>query len=269
MTVYHMGLRRNIGSLVVWFIIFGGLLAVAMAIYPTLGGESLATSAQNLFSSSPQILVEVLGLGNYKILTTLIGYFAFVFQFIMLFSMLFAAILGAKTVTTEEGCGATEFLLAQPISRKSIARQKLASAIVTYFIYSLLISAVALTMAYIFHKGSMLETALDMLPVLLGFFFCGIIYIAIGFFFSSFLRSNGESIPIMVAVVLITYILGLMGNIVSRVWFLSYASPIQYGNSLLMVQSSFNWIQIGIGVLLIILPIIAGMGIYKKKNFYL
>ncbi|MEG0874576.1 MAG: ABC transporter permease subunit [Clostridiales bacterium] len=267
MHIFNLAFRRNMGSMVIWTIILGGLLAIAMFLFPTMGPETLTATISGITSSMPQIAVEILGLGSMKILATLVGYFAFAFQFVILLSMIFGAILGARSLTTEEGCGATEYIYAQPITRKTVACQKLSAAILTYFIYSLLISAIALIMAFVFRTAPMMEIVLDMYPALLGLFFCGLIYIAIGFFFSSFLRSNGETIPIMIAVVLITYILGLMGNIVSRVSFLVYTSPIQFANPIMLVQSGINWIQWGIGAVVIILAIIAGLAIYKRKDF--
>ena len=267
MSIFRIAMRRNISALIIWTIIMGLLLAAAMFILPTIGADSIIASVESQLQSTPQLLVEILGLGSISILSTMVGYFAFAFQFTIILSMLFAAILGAKTLTTEEGCGATEFIYAQPVTRKYVARRKLIAAIITYFIYSLLISLIALVMAYIFRTDTLTEMLIDMGPALGGLFFGGLIYICIGFFFSSFLRSNGESIPIMIAIVLITYIIGLMGRIVSRVSFLVFASPILYADPIVLVQSGFNWLQLVIGAALIIITVVAGMNIYKKKNF--
>lgn len=267
MSVFRLAMRRNLSALIIWTIVMGCILAAAMFIFPTIGADSIINTVEGHLNSAPQLLVEILGLGSIRILSTLVGYFAFAFQFTVLFSMIFAGFLGAKALTEDEGCGATEFLYAQPITRGYVAARKLIAAILTYFIYSLLISVIALVMAYIFRTGSISEILIDMAPALGGLFFGGLIYIAIGFFFSSFLRSNGESIPLIIAIVLITYILGLMGRIVSRVSFLVFASPILYANPIVLVQSGINWIQWGIGLVLIIITLVAGMNIYKKKNF--
>ncbi len=267
MSVFRIAMRRNLGSLIVWTIVMGGLLAAAMFIFPTIGAESIIANVEGHLNSAPQLMVEILGLGSIKILSTLVGYFAFAFQFTVILSMLFAGILGARALTTEEGCGATEFLYAQPLTRSYVARRKLAAAILTYFLYSLFIAVIAMIMAYIFRTDSLKEIFIDMAPALGGLFFGGLIYICLGFFFSSFLRSNGESIPIIVAIVLITYIIGLMGRIVSRVSFLVFASPIFYADPIILVQSGINWLQWGIGLALIIITAVLGMSIYKKKDF--
>ncbi|MDO4542248.1 MAG: ABC transporter permease subunit [Bacillota bacterium] len=269
MSVFKIAIRRNLSTMIIWTLVMGLILAVTLFLFPTIGANSIVSAVDSYVESAPQLLVEILGLDSIRILSTLVGYFAFVFQFVIFLSMLFAGFLGAKSLAEDEGCGATEFLFAQPISRSYVARKKLTAAFLTYFIYSLLISVVTLTMAYIFRTEPVKELFLDMAPALGGLLFGGFVYICIGFFFSTFLRSKGEAVPIIIAIVLITYIIGLMGLIVSRVSFLVYASPILYVNPIVLVQSGINWIQWGIGLALIIITIAAGMNIYKKRNFLL
>ena len=268
MNVFKIAFRRGIGEMITWSIIISGLLAIAMFFFPSLGTENIANALADRASSLPHIVAEIFDLESLGGIAVITQYFAYFFQFAIVLSMLYAAILGAKTLAGEEGSGAIEFIFSQPITRQSIARQKLIAAILHYLIYSLVVSGIPLLMLLILDEEVGANSLiLAMIPVFLGLFFSGLVYLCIGFFFSSFLRSNGESIPIMLALTIISIIIGFMGKIATQFDFLKYISPIFYAAPNNMINHDFSIIQIAIGVIIIVLTILGGHIIYKKKNF--
>ncbi|MEE0776735.1 MAG: ABC transporter permease subunit [Bacillota bacterium] len=268
MNLFKIAFRRGIGEMITWSIIVGGLLAIAMFFYPSLGTENIANALVERVTALPHIIVQIFDLEALGGIVAITHYFAYFFQFAIVLSMLYAAILGAKTLASEEGSGAIEFLFAQPITRKSIARQKLIAAIFHYLIYCVIVSAISMAMLIILDDEEGLKNLIfAMVPMSGGLFFSGLIYLCIGFFFSSFLRSNGEAIPIVLALTVISIIIGFMGKIVTKFAFLEYISPIFYAAPNNMMNHDISVIQIIIGIAIIVLTIFGGRLIYKKKNF--
>ena len=71
----------------------------------------------------------------------------------------------------------------------------------------------------------------------------------------------------MLALTIISIIIGFMGKIATQFDFLKYISPIFYAAPNNMINHDFSIIQIAIGVIIIVLTILGGHIIYKKKNF--
>ena len=99
-------------------------------------------------------------------------------------------------------------------------------------------------------------------------FFTGMVYLAIGIFVSALFRSNAESISVILAIVLITYIVGMMGTIMPHLSCLVYFSPIHAVLPLTALNEGFNYIGLAIGLVVFIVFLILANLRYKKKDFF-
>lgn len=268
MIIYNLSVKRYIGSAILWSLILGVLFAFVMLLFPTVSNSSLAHNLAASTSGLPLLAQEILGLRIAPNFTAPVSYFAYFFQFVVLVASLYASIIGARALSPEEGRGTIEFLYAQPVSRSSIVTQKLLSALVGYLIFTVILVVVTAGLTFFVDRSQGLaHTILVLIPAFFAMFFCGLIFLAIGFFFSSLLRSGGESIPIALAIVVVSFILGLMGSIVGQVSFLRYVSPIHFSQPITYIESGLNLIFIACGLVVIALTLFFSYFIYKRKNF--
>ena len=79
--------------------------------------------------------------------------------------------------------------------------------------------------------------------------------------------SDAESISVALAIVLITYIIGMMGNIMDHLAFLCFISPVHAILPLGTLLYGFNILGLAVCALLIVLCLLLASIRYKKKDF--
>lgn len=268
MTVFHLDFKRKIGELITWTIIVGAIIAIMMLLYNMFSSVFRPESFTARLEALPNLIRQVMGLGDYPDLSEVYAFTAYIFQYVLLLSCFYGGIIGAKALTSEEGKGTIEFLYAQPITRSSILRQKLLSGIVRYLIYSIFIYLIACLMIMLLNPGMNISgIAIDLFRVFIALLYAGYVFLAVGFFLSSLFRSNAESISVIMALILITYIVGLMGDILSKFHFLAYLSPVQHVLPLSVFNDGFRIIPLLIGIIVIIVSLSFAMIHYRKKDF--
>lgn len=268
MTVFHLDFKHRISELICWTLVVGALVAIMMLLYNMFGSVFRPAAFITRLEALPSLIREVMGLGDYPDLSDVYQFTAYIFQYVLLLSCFYGGIIGAKALTGEEGTGTIEFLYAQPISRGSILFQKLLSAVLRYLIYSILIYSITCLMIMVLHPGMNISgIAIDLFRIFIALLYGGFVFLAVGFFLSALFRSNAESISVIMALILITYIIGLMGDILNNFSFLRYISPIQHVMPLTVYNNGFGLIGPIIGVIVMIVALVFSVIRYKKKDF--
>jgi ABC-2 type transport system permease protein len=181
-------------------------------------------------------------------------------------------LLGTSALIKEETDGTIEYLYAQPVTRTSIVGQKLLSIIGSYVSFVWITGVVsAILFAVLNPKGSNLMTVLiNMKTILAGMFFTGLIFLCLGLFLSTVIKSAKQATPFGMGIVFLTYVIGMLGSAFSasleRVKVLKYLSPIDYSMPLNVVKHGFDTTSLVIGITVILLSTVAAFIIYQRKD---
>ncbi|MBQ2763990.1 MAG: ABC transporter permease subunit [Firmicutes bacterium] len=268
MTVFKLDWKRGFGGMISWSIVFSAVIVILMFLHSMAGGMFNPETFGSKVESMPGIVSGILGLHGVTDLSHPYYFAAYLFQFILLFSGIYACIMGARALTYEESHGTIEFLYGLPISRSSIFGQKVICAFVRYFIYSLVLFVVTCLIIWFLHREmSISGVFIDMIRVFICQIIIGFVYISIGILISALFRSNAESISVALAIVLITYIIGMMGNIMDHLAFLCFISPVHAILPLGTLLYGFNILGLAVCALLIVLCLLLASIRYKKKDF--
>lgn len=268
MMVFKLDWKRGFGGMISWSIVFSVVIVVLMLLHSMSGGVFNPETFGNRVESMPGIVSGILGLHGVTDLSHPYYFAAYLFQFILLFSGIYACIMGARALTYEESHGTIEFLYGLPISRSSIFTQKVICALVRYFIYSMILFAVTCLAIWFLNRDmSISGVIIDMIRVFICQIAVGFVYITIGILISALFRSNAESISVALAIVLITYIIGMMGNIMDHLAFLCFFSPVHAILPLDTLLHGFNIIGVLLCALIMILCLLLASIRYKKKDF--
>lgn len=268
MTVFRLDLKRNIGEIVSWTIIVSACVAIFMFLHSMFGNIFNPESFSSRIESLPTVVRGVLGLGGSPDLSQAFSFAAYIFQFVLLLSGIYACTLGARALSGEESKGTIEFLYGLPITRGSIFRQKLFCGIFRFWIYSIIVYAITCFMIWLLNREmSISGIVIELIRVYVCLFFSGLVYMSIGFLLSALFRSNAESISVALALVLITYIIGMMGSVMTHLKFLCYLSPVHAMLPLNALNNGFSIIGLAIGAVTIILALVLATIRYNKKDF--
>lgn len=124
MTVFRKELRSNIVSFLVWTVVVGGLMAVCVAIYPSMAEsmEDMSTLFAGMGDFSAAFGLDKLQFGS------IMGFYGTECGNILgLGGAFYAALTAMGLLAGEEGGHTAEFLLTHPVSRLRVAAEKLAA----------------------------------------------------------------------------------------------------------------------------------------------
>lgn len=268
MTAFKLDFKRGFGAMISWSIVFCTAIVVLMFLHGMAGGMFKPDSFAAKVEAMPGIVSGILGLKGVTDLSQAYYFAAYIFQFILLFSGIYAGVMGAHALTGEESRGTIEFLYGLPLKRSSILIQKTLAAFVRYFIYSLILFAMTCLIIWFLDRSlSISGIIIDMIRIFLCQLIVGAVYLSIGILISSLFRSNAESISVALAVVLITYIIGMMGNIMGHLSFLCYFSPVHAVMPLQTLMNGFSLLSVILAAVAVIVSLLLAILRYNHKDF--
>lgn len=267
MNVFKLEFRQTLKSLLLWSLIVGAVGVLFICFYPSMENSSIAALANTKMEGLTSSFFAVFGMQTIPDFTQLDQYFAYCFQYILLVSAFFAALLGARTLIREESEGTIEFLYAQPLSRGNIYRGKLISSLLSLLIFCLIITGTQIAILVLVNgDGNIGEILWQLSIAFIGFAFTCLIFMSLGMFFSAAFRSYKQAVPFTVGLVFLTYLVGILSELVPGAKFLQYFSPIHYSLPGTLLADGFNWISVLVGIGVILLTLIFGSVIYQRKD---
>ncbi|MDD3048542.1 MAG: ABC transporter permease subunit [Bacilli bacterium] len=217
--------KKNLKGSIIWGIVLASLIILYMAFFPSMGDAGLAELFKEKINLMPKGLLDSFGLADIPNFSILMEYYCYVFQFIIIGLAIYAMILGTKALSKEEGDKTIEFLYSKPVTRSQIIISKMISSIALLFVVLLISLTASILSDFMFGDGNntvmlILINLISMIPIL--------VYWAIGFVISSFLKDDNKSIIIALGIFFGTYLMGIIAATIDKLKMLKYLSPINY-----------------------------------------
>ncbi|WP_313370692.1 ABC transporter permease subunit [Sedimentibacter sp.] len=266
MNVFRLELKNTWKSTLRWAIALGGITYMLLAFFPSMQSESMKELAGAKMEGIDPALLEALGLAELTDFTVITNFFGYVLQYMTLAIMVLVTQLAVNSLVKEETDGTIEFLYSKPVSRSSILLQKTLANIFS-FICILIFLYIVAVIGYLSYSDynfaeSMKEAAVFYSAIL----YVGFVFMALGVFLSTLIKSSKGSSGIVIAIVFGTFILGIMGVIVDDLSFLFYLSPMDWINRQKLMTEGIRMEEWIVGILTILICYIAAHEIYKKKD---
>jgi len=266
MNVFWLELRNTWKSTLKWAIILCAVTFLMLAFFPSMQTEGMKELAGAKLEGIDPALLEALGLAEMKDFTLISNYFGYLLQFTALSIMAFVMLFAVNSLVKEETDGTIEFLYSKPVTRSRIYVQKILAMSLSFF---LLIAALFIVTGagYVLFSDYSLAESIEELGKLYGaVLFAGFVFMALGVLFSSLIKSAKSSSGIALAVVFGTFILGIMGVIVSDLSFLTNISPMEWIKAQKVLTDGISVKEWIIGLAVIAASFVAAHEIYKKRD---
>lgn len=269
MTLLKLEFKSLFRGLVLWTGILALILIVLMAFFPFMETGFLADLIgvnRGVFSMP---LLATFGLSRVPNFTHVTVYYAFIMQYINVAVAIYAALLGATTLVKEERDGTIGYLYAQPITRSGIVAEKMVANFLGYGMMVIILWVLSLILALIFSTGSqaVLEMLTEVSQICLGTLGIGVIFMAIGFFISAIIASMRKAQIVAIALVLGTYLMGVISSLADAVEFLKVLSPLNLFEPSRILARGITLTDLSlwgsIGIIAIAMTFIR----YNKKDF--
>src|SRR5271169_5845053 len=127
LNIFFHEFKTKLPSAAGWSATVAGLILVFSIMFSSIAGQ--VESLNSILANYPKELLIAFGLNGVD-LSTVLGFFSFIFLFVQICLAIQAANYGFSLVSVEESEWTADFLLTKPVKRTRILTSKLAAAVV-------------------------------------------------------------------------------------------------------------------------------------------
>lgn len=222
MNMYLRELRAGLKSLLIWVVIVGVLIAIALVKFQVYAEnpEMLA-----ILNSMPQGVLDAFNMKAFN-LTTLTGFFGVMFIYFGLMGAIAAAMWGSDILSKEERDKTVEFSLVLPVSRVRVLTAKALAALTNAVLFVLLTWGISLVAVQHYNPD---RAFLDFLRLeMAAMLMLELIFLALGLLLGASMKHYKRSGATAVGIIMGTYFLSVAIGMHDKLDFLKWFTPFKY-----------------------------------------
>lgn len=262
MNIFLHELKVYRKSIIIWACSMTLLAVMYILIFKGLGNDiedfkAFLNNMPDVIKTSFNILIDSI--------STLEGFYSFVFSFVLLCGAIQAMNLGTSIVSKELRDKTADFLMTKPVSRINILTSKLMAAfsalVITNIIYLGLTILAAVAVVEEFNLKIFFMISLTL-------FFVQLMFMVLGIMISVIAGKIKSVISVSLSTVFGFYILGSLGSFFGEER-VRYFSPFRYFDAAYIIKhAAYETSFIVIGIVFIITAITSSYLIYLKKDIH-
>lgn len=262
MNVFLHELKAYRKSVIIWACSITALAVMYMLIYKGLGNdlEQFKVFMNNL----PDVMKKALNIYIGSV-TTLVGFYSFVFTFVVLCGAIQAMNIGTAIVSKEVRDKTADFLMTKPVSRTGILSSKILAA------FSCLVITNIIYLGLTIPAGAAISSDFDIKLYLIlsaTLFFVQLMFMALGIIVSAIAGKIRSVISISLSTVFGFYIIGSLGSVIGEAN-VRYVSPFRYFDAPYIIQNAaYEASFVIVGAIFVIAAIAASFAVYLKKDVH-
>jgi ABC-2 type transport system permease protein len=232
-TIYLHELRARLNSVLTWSLSVAAIVFVFLSLYP--GFSSQAALLNEMFAKFPPALLDAFGMKNTQ-LSTLLGFYSFIFIFVQLCLAIQAGNYGFGLVSVEENELTADFLLSKPVSRTQVMTSKLLAAFTSLTITNLVVWAFTFISVALFRNGQP-YTVGTLVLILVSIVIFQLFYLAVGLVISLLVKRVRSVTTFSMALGFGTYVLSAFSAALAAAS-LEYITPFKHFDPAYIVRNS-------------------------------
>jgi ABC-2 type transport system permease protein len=262
MNIFWHVLKAIRKSIIIWACAMTLLAVLYIFLFNELGDD--IENFKAFLNNMPDVIKKGFNILIDSI-STLEGFYSFVFSFVILCGSIQAMNLGASIVSKELRDKTADFLMTKPVSRISIMTSKLMAAfsalVITNIIYLGLTISAAVAVVNVFNLKVFFMISLTM-------FFVQLIFMALGIMISVIAGKIKSVISVSLNTVFGFYILGSLGSFVGEER-IRYFSPFRYFDTAYIIKhAAYETSFVVTAIAFIIAAIVGSYLVYLKKDIH-
>lgn len=267
MNLFGTEFKSNFGKMIAWVIVLSILTGLLLAFFPLMLEENTKSIFDSFQQNMGPTLRAVLGLEEDIDYADMTQYIAFIYQYIFVLVMMFAMQLGASSLSKEQATGNIEYIYSNPISRSEIINEKLFANIIMYLVFLLLLGGITFGVSVIFQPTDIRkqEILLALGKIFLGLLCSGLVFMSIGYFFSSVMKTNAGADGLSVLIVFLAVILVIAAKVNGFVSLAGY-TVFEAFKPIKMLTGDLNPAGMAVSAVVLIVALLLTYVIYGTKE---
>ncbi len=261
MNIFIRELKANRKAFIIWSICMVLLVVSGMGKYTAY---SSGGASSDVFTKLPFTMKVLLGIGSFDV-TTISGFFTVLFPYLEITTAIHAVLLGCGIIGKEERDKTTEFLIAKPVSRKTIITAKLLAALFNIILINLITLVTSIAMVSSFNKGEPITS--EIIAFLFSMLLVQLIFFSLGTLLSAILRKPKASGSIATSILLGSFAISKVTDMTQNLDVLNVLSPFKYFSyEDIVYESSLNIGIVLLSFLLVIVFIVSTYFFYQRRD---
>jgi ABC-2 type transport system permease protein len=212
MNIYKHEFRMNLKSVITWSVAVAALICVFVSLFSSFAKD--AELLNEMMANFPEELLMAFGMNGMD-LSTVLGYFSFVFLFVQICLAIQAANCGFSLVSIEERELTADFLLAKPVGRAQILTTKFLAALSGLTITNIAVWVSSFGFINLFKGGRTYETK-PLLLLLLSIVVFQLFFLTVGLVISLLVKRVRSVTPYSMALAFGMYVLSAFGDMLGE-----------------------------------------------------
>lgn len=263
-TIYLHEVRTRLKSVIVWSAAVAALIFFFFSLFTGFSDE--AALFQQMMGKLPTALIEAFGLGKVD-LTTVLGFFGFLFIFVQLCLAIQAANYGVGLVSIEETERTADFLLTRPVSRVQILTSKLLAALTSLVITSLVTWGVSFAAVSLYRAGHDYDSGILML-LLAGTLILQLFFFSVGLFISLLVRRVRSVTPYSLGLGFGAYVLAAFSGVFGEIK-LEYITPFKHLDpSYVVLNGRYDTKLIVLNLAVSVIALVVSYVLYLRRDIH-
>ena len=275
--IFNMEFKSNFAKMISWAIVLIILLGLMLAFYPFLAESQMNSLFNSVMESFNEPTRNILGIYEGMDIVNIGDYIALVYHYLAVLIFVFAMQLGANSLAKEQSSGNIEYIYSNPISKSEIVTGKIAANLLTYILFLIIMALATVGLVLgISSIGIGAEGAADItsfeifeavIKVFVGLLGSGLVFMSIGYFFSSMSKSSLHQDAVAALFVFLIVLLTIVGKVMGDVFgmVVSYF-PNEAFRPYSFVSADLNLFGIIANAVIFILMIVLTYTIYSSKE---
>ena len=210
--IFQNEFRMQLRSVITWSVAVAAVLLVYISLFSSFAAD--AALLNEMIAKFPPALLTAFGLNGID-LSTVLGYFGFIFLFAQLCLAIQAANYGFSLVSVEERELTADFLLAKPVGRAQILTSKLLAALAGLTITNAVVWISSLGFINLF-RGTGTYEATPLLLLLLSIVVFQMFFLSVGLVVSLLVKRIRSVTPYSMALGFGMYVLSVFGDLLGE-----------------------------------------------------
>lgn len=262
MNIFLHELKAYRKSTIVWAVSMALLAALFIIIFSSAAGD--LESVKKVMESMPEALRKALSIYVDSI-STLEGFYSFVFVYVVLCGAIQAMNLGTSIISKELREKTADFLLTKPVKREEILTSKILAAFVSLIITNAIYLAITVIMTTTVKSEFSMKIFLMISATL---FFVQVMFLALGVIVSVLAGKIKSVISISLTTVFGFFIIGALGSVIGDEA-ARYLSPFKYFDTAYIIKNAtYETTFVVIEIVFVLVAIVASYIVYVKKDIH-
>lgn len=262
MNIYRQEFKMHFRSVITWSMAVTVLLFVFVSLFSSFAEQ--AVSLNEMMTNFPPQLLSAFGLNGVD-LSTVLGFFGFIFLFVQLCLAIQAANYGFSLVSIEEREWTADFLLSKPVKRTRLMTSKLLAAMSGLTITNIVVWASSFGFLNLF-RGDKTYAVTPLLLLLLSIVVFQLFFLSVGLVVSLLVKRIRSVTPYSMGLGFGMYVLSVFGDMLGTS-ILEKITPFKHFEPNYILQhGAYDLPLVPISAIVILISLVGSYVLYTRRD---